>query len=229
MSGTKRPGPGMLPGQAVTGIVLAGGASRRMGQSKAWIELDGRPFIVRVIDSLRRVCDEIVVVANNAAEFQTLGARVVSDEFPDTGSLGGLYSGVKAANNELAVAVACDMPFLNPQVLEFLISLSPDCDIVIPAVRDERKPDKLGSGGETAKKKSLHPLHAVYRKTCLEPMRAAIVRNDLRMISFHGDVIVRIAEQAELKPFDPEFLSFWNVNTPQELQRAKAFVAEQGV
>ena len=214
--------------QGVSGIVLAGGASRRMGQSKAWIELGGSFFIVRVIEALRRVCDEILIVANDSAEFEALHARVVADEFPDTGSLGGLYSGLNAASNELTVAVACDMPFLNPQALEFLISLSPDYDTVIPSVRDERKPDKLGSSANTAKKKSLHPLHAVYRKTCLAPMREAIVRNDLRMISFHDAVRVRIVEQSELQDVDPKFFSFWNVNTPQELQRAQAFVADQG-
>lgn len=210
-----------------TGIILAGGESRRMGQSKAWIELGGSFFIVRVIEALRRVCDEILIVANDPLEFGALGAAVVPDEFPGTGSLGGLYSGLQAARNELGIAVACDMPFLNPEVLEFLISLSPGYDTIIPSVRDERKPDKFKSG-DTAKKKNLHPLHAVYRKTCLAPMREAIQQNDLRMISFHNTVHVRIVEQTELEPFDPNFLSFWNVNTPQELQRAEAFVADQG-
>lgn len=218
-----------LPGDnRSTGIVLAGGESRRMGRSKAWIQLDGSFFIVRVIEALRRVCDEILIVANDPLEFAALGASVVPDEFPGTGSLGGLYSGLNAARNDLGIAVACDMPFLKPEVLEFLISLSPGFDTIVPSVRDERKPDNPFKSGETARKKNLHPLHAVYRKTCLEPMREAVEKNDLRMISFYGAVRVRTVEQTELEPFDPDFLSFWNVNTPQELQRAKAFVADQG-
>ncbi|MCC7162230.1 MAG: molybdenum cofactor guanylyltransferase [Anaerolineae bacterium] len=212
-----------------TGIVLAGGASRRMGQSKAWIELGGSFFIVRVIEALRRVCDQVLIVANDAAEFQSLGANVTPDEFPGTGSLGGLYSGLNAAKNELAIAVACDMPFLDHCVLKFLISLSPDYDIVIPSVRDGRHADKPGAAADTAKRKSLHPLHAVYRKSCLPPMRQAIAQNDLRMISFHDRVRVRIVEQIELESYDREFLSLWNVNTPQELERANARIMDQGV
>lgn len=211
-----------------TGIVLAGGASRRMGQSKAWIKLGGRFFIVRVVEVLRQVCDEILIVANDAAEFRAMDVRVVPDEFPDTGSLGGLYSGLKAAEDALVVAVACDMPFLNPAVLRFLISLSPGYDIVIPSVRDARKAGQQGTTADTAKKKNLHPLHAVYRKTCLTPMREAIAGDDLRMISFHHAVRVRMVGQTELQPLDRGFLSLWNVNTPEELQRASAFVAEQG-
>lgn len=209
--------------RGVTGIVLAGGASRRMGRDKAWVELGGKFLIARVIDALRQVCDEIIIVANEPSRFEPLAVQVTPDAFPNTGSLGGLYSGVKAAQNELAVAVACDMPFLNPALLRFLISLSSGHDIVIPGVRDETNPvrDRDTTRQETAKKKNLHPLHAVYRKTCLTPMRDAIARGDLRMISFHEFLRVRIVQQTEVEVFDPQFLSFWNVNTPDELARAE--------
>lgn len=211
-----------------SGIVLAGGASRRMGRDKAWIELDGKFLIERVIETLKIPCDEIVIVANDA-EYAKLDARVVADEFPNTGSLGGLYSGLNAARNELAIAVACDMPFLNAELLKFLISLSFDCDIVIPSAYDtKRRGDerKTGQGGKenTAKKLNLHPLHAVYRKTCLTPMREKILQNDLRMISFHDAVRVKIVEQTEIEKFDLQHFSFWNVNTPEELERAQAFI-----
>ncbi len=220
----------------VSGIVLAGGASRRMGRDKAWLELGGKFFIERVIDALRHTCSEILIVTNvafmkNAQGFEKLDARIVRDEFPNTGSLGGLYSGLHAAQNELAVAVACDMPFLNHSLVQFLISLSTDYDIVIPSGydtkrrSDERKPQRVAQAN-TAKKLNLHPLHAVYRKTCLEPMRSAILQNDLRMISFHDAVRVKIVEQTEIEKFDPQHFSLWNVNTPEELERASVFVAE---
>lgn len=207
----------------VTGIVLAGGASRRMGRDKAWVELGGKILIARVIDVLRLICDEIIVVANEPWRFEPLGVRVMPDEFPNTGSLGGLFSGLKAAQTELAIGVACDMPFLNPALLRFLISRSSGHDIVIPSVRDESEPVLGGRAArkDTAKQKSLHPLHAVYRKTCLTPMRDAIARGDLRMISFHESLRVRIVQQTEVVLLDPQFLSFWNVNTPDELARAE--------
>src|SRR5947209_2608700 len=105
----------------VSGIILAGGASRRMGRDKAWIELDGKPLIVHVMDALLHVCDEILIVTNDFERFKHLPVRLVRDEFANTGSLGGLYSGLYAAGNELTTAVACDMPFLNWQLLEALI------------------------------------------------------------------------------------------------------------
>lgn len=211
-----------------SGIVLAGGASRRMGRDKAWVELNGQPLIVRVVNALRQVCDEIVIVANSGAPFVALGARVVGDEFPDKGSLGGLYSGLNAVRNDLAVAVACDMPFLNPDLLNFLILLSSDDDVIIPGGAEIQHPD-LGKPErqDTAKKWSLHPLHAVYRKTCLEPMHAAIARNDLRMIAFHDAVRVRIVKPSEIETFDPHHSSMWNVNTPEELKRANAFLNKE--
>lgn len=208
----------------VSGIVVAGGASKRMGRDKAWVELGGKFMIVRVIEALHKVCDDIVIVANERERFETLGERVVADEIPNSGSLGGLYSGLHAARHHLAVAVACDMPFLNAQLLKFLISLSSGYDIVIPSLRNERKPQRRGTGHVTAKQRDLHPLHAVYRKSCTEPMRQAIARGDLRMISFHDAVRVRVVEQPEMDPFDLQHLSFWNVNTPEELSKAELTV-----
>ncbi len=198
-----------------------------MGREKAWLELGGKFFIERVMDALKKICDEIIVVANDE-RFQKLDAQIVRDEFPNTGSLGGLYSGLNAAQNELSIAVACDMPFLNPRLLEFLVTQATDYDVVIPSVhdarhrRDERKTER-DKKEDTAKKLNLHPLHAVYRKTCLPPLREKILQNDLRMISFHDAVRVRIVEQAEIDKFDPQHVSLWNVNTPEELERAKTF------
>lgn len=215
-----------------------------MGRDKAWVELDGKPMIVRVLDALRQVCDDVIIVANDRAQFESLGVRVVGDEYPNSGSLGGVYSGLHAAQNDLAIAVACDMPFLNPDVLRLLISVSSDCDVIIPSVRraqdmrDERKaerasnvdlarkPDRPNNRPDTAKRRDLHPLHAIYRKTCLEPMREAIAHEDLRMIAFHDAVRVHIVEQSEIESLDPQHLSFWNVNTPQELERAERVILD---
>ncbi len=212
--------------ESVTGIILAGGASRRMGRDKAWMELGGKFLVERVADALRGVCTELLVVTN-AAGFEKLDARVVRDEFPNTGSLGGLYSGLRAAQNELAFAVACDMPFLNPALIQNLIALSSAYDMVIPSSDD-------GQGGNreenatlpmTAKKRKLHPLHAVYRKTCLTPIRDALERNDFRMISFHDAVRVRVVSLSEIEKFDPQHISLWNINTPEEFARARTFFA----
>jgi len=202
-----------------------------MGRNKAWVELDGKPLVLRVIEALRRVCDEIIVVVNDTTGYEQLGVRLTGDVFPNTGSLGGIYSGLRAAKNEFAIAVACDMPFLNPALLEYLLGLAPGFDAVIPSVPDERKAQQKKDKGEarpkTAKDFHLHPLHAVYAKTCLSAMEQAIRREDLRMISFHDAVRVRIVEASELDSRDPQRLSFWNVNTPGELARAEEFLRRE--
>jgi molybdopterin-guanine dinucleotide biosynthesis protein A len=118
------------------------------------------------------------------------------------------------------------MPFLNAEVLEILISNSSNYDVVIPSVRDERKASRPGKRQDTAKELHLHPLHALYRKTCRTPMRRAIERGDLRMVSFHEEVRVKYVTQAEIDGTDPEHLSFWNVNTPEELERAEQVSAQ---
>ncbi len=201
-----------------------------MGQNKAWVELEGKPLILRVIEALRRVCDEIIVVVNDTSGYEQLGVQLTGDVFPNTGSLGGIYSGLHAAKNEYAIAVACDMPFLNPALLTYLLKLAPGFDVVIPSVPDEGKAkpkqDKEDARQraplpKTAKDFHLHPLHAVYAKTCLSAMEQAIRREDLRMISFHNAVRVRIVEASELDSLDPQRRSFWNVNTPDELARAE--------
>jgi molybdopterin-guanine dinucleotide biosynthesis protein A len=212
---------------SLTGIVLAGGASRRMGRDKAWVELDGKSLVVRVIDVLDQVSDEMIVVTNNAVEYEGLDVRVVPDAYPGKGSLGGLYSGLSAAENERAFAVACDMPFLNIELVQFLIARSSDYDVIIPAAADEPHAFSGTAGKETAKRRNLHPLHALYRKSCLASMRDAIERDDLRMISFHDAVRVLVVEQTVVEQYDPQHLSFWNVNTIEELQRAEQFLSQQ--
>lgn len=208
---------------------MAGGASRRMGRDKAWIELNGEPLVVRVLTALKMVCDEVIIVVNDPTKYEQLGVRLTLDTFPGTGSLGGIYSGLSASANKFALAVACDMPFLNVALLDYLISFATEADVIIPSARDAYKARKKSpaEGERTAKDLDLHPLHAVYSKSCLALMADAIQRGDLRMISFHDAVRVRVVQAAEIDEFDPKHISFWNVNTPEELVRAEAYLESE--
>lgn len=221
-----------------TGIILAGGASRRMGTPKAWVEVGGIPLIVRVVNQLRQVCDDLVIVANDFGPLQNVGARLVADIIPGKGSLGGIYSGLANAHAEYAFACACDMPFLNVDLIGRMFELAPDFDVVIPSVEEDhhtlpadkrrQRTDEPSAGAKRARAKDrhLHPLHAVYSRRCLEPMREAIARDDLRMISFHQSLRVRILKQSEFEEFDPLHLSVFNVNTPQDLLFAQGVVTQ---
>ncbi|MCL4394338.1 MAG: molybdenum cofactor guanylyltransferase [Chloroflexi bacterium] len=219
----------------VTAVVLAGGLSRRMGRDKAFVELQGAPLVTLVIDRVRAVSNEIIVVANDQEEsYSRLGTRVIGDLIPGKGSLGGIYSGLVAARESLVLAVACDMPFLNADLLRYMVSLAPDFDVVVPRVSDpsgrapghafedgpSRDRGARKTGRSTAKESNLHPLHAVYSKACLAPMEERIQADDLRMISFFESVRVRVVESPEVDRFDPKHLSFFNANTPQDLETA---------
>lgn len=215
----------------VSGIILAGGKSERMGRDKAFIEFNGAPLIQRVIDRVAPVCAEIIIVTNHADDYSRFGARAVSDEFVGKGSLAGIYSGLRAARNEYALAVACDMPFLNSELLRYLISLAPQNDVVIPRAPDPSRKTPRGARGNKpyaprdqpiAKESNLHPLHAVYSKNCLAAINARIAADDLRMVGFHDAVRVRVVSPDEVDRFDPEHWSFFNANTPEDLLVAKS-------
>ncbi len=210
-----------------SGIIVAGGASRRMGRDKAFIDLKGKPLVARVLEQVQAVCSETIIVANDREAFAPFGVQVVGDTFPGKGSLGGIFTGLQAAREPYALAVACDMPFLDARLLRYLISLAPGFDAVVPRALDpssklQRVPNATAArvGERTAREQALHPFHAVYAKSCLASMHARLEKDDLRMIGFFKAVKVRIVEAQEIDRFDPSHLSFFNVNTPEDLRIA---------
>jgi molybdopterin-guanine dinucleotide biosynthesis protein A len=225
-------------------VILAGGENRRMGRDKAFLDFDGVPLIARVIARVQAVCTEVIIVANDAdayaralsssaefipsgAEGLTVnsvegGARAVGDVYPGKGSLGGIFSGLQAAHEQYALAVACDMPFLSNALLRYLISLAPQADVVIPRAHESSGKGKDASRYDqlAVRESGLQPMLAVYSKRCLAPMQARLLANDLRIINFFDEVRVHVVEPAEVRRFDPQGLSFFNINTPEDLQTA---------
>lgn len=193
--------------RGLTGIVLAGGASQRMGRDKALLELDGVPLIGVVVERMAQVCAEVLVVAGDVRPYAGLGVRLVEDRFRGVGVLGGLHAGLEAASHELALAVGCDMPFLNLDLLRAFAGWAEGFDVAV-----------LRSGdGE-----QVEPLHAAYRRTCLPAMEATIRAGRRRIISFFPHVRVRYVTSAEVASFDPDLRSFRNVNTPEEWEATRA-------
>jgi molybdopterin-guanine dinucleotide biosynthesis protein A len=187
---------------SISAAIMAGGKSKRMGQDKAWIELDGEPLVKRVADVLAQVADEVIVVANDP-NYERLGLRVVRDRYPAGGALGGIATGVGAATHDTVLVAACDMPFLSVDVWRLIVGHAGEADVVIPRI-----------GGE------LETLHALYTKTCVPHMVRSLAENRLRVISFFEQVKVLAIEEAELRAADPTLRSFTNVNTPEELASA---------
>jgi len=190
---------------SLTGLILAGGASSRMGENKALLALEGRKLIERVADALAALTDDILIIANEAEPYRFLDRPIIPDIRPGYGPLMGLYSGLKAARGELALLAAVDMPFLSPDYLRFLLALAPGYDVVIPRTGHR-----------------LHPLCAVYRReSCLPAIEQAIARGQRRLIAFHPQMRVRQVDEAELRRIDPDLRALMNVNTPEELEAAR--------
>jgi molybdopterin-guanine dinucleotide biosynthesis protein A len=193
----------------VTGVIQCGGRSTRMGgQPKALMELGGRRLIERVADVVRAVTDDLLIVTNTPELYAFLGLPMVGDVFPDHGSLGGIYSGLRAAPGDAAFTVACDMPFLMPEVARCVIDRAALADVVLPL-----------SGGR------LETLHACYAKSCLGPMESKLRQGRLKIAGFFDEVRVLVIPEAEVARFRAPDLIFMNVNTPEELARARDLLA----
>jgi len=210
----------------MSAVVLAGGDSRRMGTDKAFLKMPGgEPLIEAILSKLAPLSDEIILVANRTQGYERLGVELVADIYPGKGSLGGIYTGLWAMSHSHGLVVACDMPFLKPSLLRYMLVMAPEYDVVVPRA--------VPWGGlkapkeETAREHLLHPFHAVYSKSCLEPMKDLLESGDLRIISFYPQVRVRYVEEGEIDIFDPEHLSFFNINTPADLRRAQRLLRNE--
>jgi molybdopterin-guanine dinucleotide biosynthesis protein A len=192
---------------AVSGIVLAGGHSSRLGMDKSFVNANGQPLIEHIVAKLTKLSDDVIIVTNSPENYNHLEAKLVGDIYPGKGSLGGIYSGLRAATNAHSLVVACDMPFLDLNLLRYMILLACGHDVVIPRI-----------GG------LVEPLHAIYSKSCLEPIDRLLARGGLKIIDFFPEVRVRYVEESEVDIFDPQHLSFFNVNTPSDLVRMKKLV-----
>lgn len=188
----------------MTGIILAGGKSIRMGENKAFIEIDGIPIIARVHRILEKLFEEIIIVTNDKELFTRFNSKVYSDLVPQRGVLGGLYTGLFFSSFPYAFCVGCDMPFLKESVIGHLMKEAKNNDVIVPRTKD-----------------GFHPLHAIYSKNCLEPIKKTMEQGKYRIIDFYPMVKVKIIEEGEFSPFDSFRESFVNINTPEELLLAK--------
>lgn len=188
----------------LSGVILAGGNSRRMGQDKRFMRIAGKSLLAWAVEQLRPWVDEVIIVTSDTSvPLENFGARVAHDQYTGAGALAGLHAGLLAASGTWAFVMACDMPLLNAKLLDGLwqIAETTPADIVIPRWR-----------------KGLEPLHALYRpETCLPPIEEALNQKRRRIISFYDAVQVRYVEAEELAAWDPAGSSFFNVNTQEEL------------
>jgi molybdopterin-guanine dinucleotide biosynthesis protein A len=188
-------------------VIQAGGQSVRMGEDKGLKLFLGRPLIQRVIDRLAPLADEVIVTTNHPNDYAFLGLRLIPDQVPGRGALGGLYTAIVSAGSQIVAVVACDMPFASAALLKTAtrILIEEEADVVIP---------RTGEGYE--------PFHAVYRRaTCLPAIQSAIEANLWKAIAWFPQVKIRELTHAEVTAVDPAERAFWNVNTPEEFTEAE--------
>ncbi len=196
----------------MTGIVLAGGQGRRMGnQPKAWLNIGGQPLIFRILDRLREVFSELLVVARHSTAIGEIGVRVIGDLYPGYGPLGGIYTALHTVSSPYIFCCACDMPFMSPPLIKYMCDNPAEPDVIIPRF-----------GGR------LHPLHAIYSQSCLSKIERQLQLKDRKVISFFPQAQVKYIEEEEIIQFDPTGKSFFNINTGEDLELALEWEREAG-
>lgn len=191
--------------EGVTGVILAGGSSSRMGRNKALLEVDGTPIITRIYRTLAGLFHEVIVVTNSPLDYDFLPCRKVPDIYPGCGSIAGLHSALAHSTSAHTFVTACDMPFLDPDIIHYLCAARQgECDAVVP----------FSEGGQ-------EPLHALYSAACSDIFENAIRQGERKILDIIGSMDVRLVSYEELQGAGGHGSSFLNVNTPEEYERLR--------
>ena len=199
----------------ITSIILAGGKNLRLGRNKAFEIIRGKTIIDRVFERLEPISSQIVVVTS-WAQFDielNLEVDIVADIYPNMGPLGGIYTGLTASKSDVNIIAACDMPFLNTDLLEYMVEMLTDYDAVVPRLANEM----------------IELLHAVYAKNCLSRIDERLTTKKLSIHAFLEEVNVRYLEEEESRNIDPELKSFFNINYQKDLDKALKIAEEYGI
>ncbi|HLA42217.1 MAG TPA: molybdenum cofactor guanylyltransferase, partial [Aggregatilineales bacterium] len=192
------------------------GKSSRMGTDKAFVEILGKPMIEHLLEQIGDVGQEsTLIIANRPDNYAHLGLPIYSDFIPDKGSLGGIYTAIHYSPSLYTFVIACDMPFVRVDLVRYMIGLceTGGYDVIVPRV------DNYPQG-----------LHAIYNRSCLEPIRRKLDADRLKVIGFYDDVDVRVRylEEHEYRRYDPHGHALQNINTPNELAEARRLAGEEG-
>ena len=189
-----------------TAIILSGGKSSRMGTNKALLKINEKTNIERIADTLKGSFNDIILVTNHPEDYQFLGLKMVSDQYPDSGPLAGVHAGLVSTNADTNFIVACDMPFVSVELAEVLVNKCADYDAVIPVINGVQ-----------------HPLFAVFQKRVMGEVARSIEAGRLRMKHLLDHLNVRYVTEKDLETNSSIDLErvFFNMNYPNEYEDAK--------
>ena len=193
----------MMKKNKFTGIVLAGGFSSRFGTNKALAKIGSDKLIEHVVARIERLFEEVIIVTNDPLDYVELGKTIVTDIVPHQGPLGGIYTGLFFSRHEYAFVVACDMPFINPDFVQFLVDNAHGNDVVVPSFDNK-----------------FEPLHAIYGRRCLGHMKSLLERDRRQVMEIFRRVKTLKIGEEEIRKFDPEMKCFFNINTVDDWERA---------
>jgi len=200
MGPTKGPSRLELLPATFTGVILAGGESRRFGSNKALAPMHGKPLIQHVADCLTRIFRHCLLIANKQQEYAFLGLPMLADRLPGRGPLAGIEAALGGMTGSYAFITGCDLPFLDERLIRYLCSLAPDYDAVVP---------RLDNG--------LEPLYAVYRTTCLPLIALRLAARIDKIGSIFPDLCTRQVTAPEIRSLNIDLATFHNVNRPTDL------------
>lgn len=184
-------------------IILAGGKSSRMGTNKALLKINERTNIERIITRLHPAFPDPILVTNDPEAYHLLGLKAVSDYFPGKGPLAGIHAGLIASPHETNLIVACDMPFVSPELAAALAEKSADYDAVIPVIDGKQQ-----------------PLFALYKKHLSGVLEENIQNDQLRIRDLLDSLKVLYLTERDLKSVDSLERIFFNMNRPDEYEEA---------
>lgn len=186
----------------VSGVILAGGKSRRYGRNKALVHINGIPLIKRVLGVMENLFSSTVVITNTPDTYSFLNLPMFQDRIKGLGPLGGIFTGLNVISEKAGFFVACDMPFLNPDLVRYLATVRQGYDVVVPTFSGK-----------------FEALHALYTQNCLPEIEEMIHAGVYQTIQLFRSVSVKYVEEQEIRRFDPELKSFSNINKPEELRK----------
>jgi molybdenum cofactor guanylyltransferase len=199
----------------VNSIILAGGKSRRFGRNKIKEKFQGVTLLERLLDRLANKEGEILIITADDSDIPELdkysGCKIYHDIIPGKGSLGGIYTGLEKSDTFYNIVLAADMPFVNMSLINHMIEKVNDYDAVVPRLFGK-----------------VEPLHSVYSKNCIEPIAGMIEKRDLSITNLFPLVKTVYVNENEINSYDPEHISFYNINTESDYLKARE-IAEKGV
>jgi molybdopterin-guanine dinucleotide biosynthesis protein A len=191
----------------MAGVILTGGSSKRYGKNKAFLEIGGIRLIDRITEVMKNIFKRVILVTSEKKGYEYLGIPMVEDLIKGLGPIGGIYTGLMSMSAQAGFFVACDMPFINKQLVHYMVGIQDNHAAVVPSVAND-----------------IEPLHAIYAQSCLGPIRNLIDSKRYQVRLVYDQISVRYVKEGEIRRFGSPSRAFLNINTPDELAKTQSLL-----